>query len=105
MSEPIPYREVTPAAIEYRSRHSIEEDGAATITVKPRCMCGSVRWFECRCPVGTVTYTCAGIDQTGAPCLDFLRAVVNAHPGCDYVFTPVPLYLREQAQAIVNGRG
>jgi len=96
------YREVTPVDIVFTTVHSTHEDGEATITVRPRCECGSKHWFQCRCNVVSVTYTSVGIDQTGSPCLDFLRAVVRAHPGCDYIFTPL-LHLQRETQAILNG--
>lgn len=94
---------IFPVDFTYKTAHSEQEDGVASVDVLPRCECGAARWFMCKCEREGVRYTGAGIDQTGAPCLEFLRAIVQAHPRCDYVFTPYPAHLRERAQAILNG--
>lgn len=97
------FRRIDPVDFTYETAHSEEVDGPATVDVLPRCECGAARWFMCKCEREGVRYTGPGIDHTGAPCLALLRAVVQAHPGCDYVFMPYPAHLREQAQAILNG--
>lgn len=68
------------------TQYNTPADGEARVTVRfPPCRCG-LRWFMCRCDVEYVTYTGPGIDGTGAPCPNFLRAVVRENKGADLIF-------------------
>lgn len=98
-------RSVSPADFTYKTLHSEEIDGSASIDVMPRCECGAKHWARCQCIREGVRYTGAGIDHTGCPCLEFLQAVVTAHPGCDYITVRYPTHLQEKVDAIVNGVG
>ncbi len=77
----------------FETLYHAPNDGDARITVKhPPCKCG-LRWFACTCFSEQVTYTGPGIDGTGVPCPNFLRAVVRENPGADYILMSGPPHL------------
>ena len=77
----------------FETLYHAPNDGEAQDTVKyPPCSC-ELPWYQCRCFSEQVTYTGPGIDGTGVPCPNFLRAVVRENPGADLILSDGPPHL------------